>query len=170
MHHDVATAASDEAPGTGGEGGCAGAGAAGLGDPGAAFVHAHRDLVRLGSRFDDLEVDVRHLAAEVGEVDDGDLVDADDAVRVAEAEVRDRTVGVAPECRPTSGSSIVDTSPMSTRAVIVAGSSVASSTTSRSPASVRISWSDEVAAPVGERLGEAADAVAAHLGPDPSAL
>ena len=79
----------------------AGAGAAGLGDAGAPFVHPHRDGVRLGPGLDDLEVDVGHLGAEREQVDADDVLDADDGVRVADAEVGHGPVRIAAERRPT---------------------------------------------------------------------
>ena len=131
-------ARSRHAPPGGGEGGCAGSGAAGFGDACTAFVDPHPDLVLMLARLDDLEVDVRNLPAECQQVDDRHVVDADHAVRVAEAEVDHRTVGVATELVPALGTSIGSTEPMSTLALIVSGSSVTASVTTRSPASVRI--------------------------------
>ena len=64
-----------------------------------------------------------------------------------------------------SGSGSSRTGPMSTVASSVCGSSVGSSSTRRAPASVRMRLRREVTAPGRQRLGEAADAVAAHLGP-----
>ncbi len=78
----------------------AGTGAARLGDAGAALVHPHPDLVLASTGFDDLEVDLGDLAAEHRQIDHVDLVDTDHAVRVAEAEVGHRPIGVAPEVRP----------------------------------------------------------------------
>ena len=140
-------------------------GAAGLGDAGAALVDAHRDGVGLRARLDDLQVDAGTLAAERQQVDGGDVVDADDRVRVAEAEVGDGTVGSAPMAAHPSGSVSSRDLTQSTVASTVSGSSVGSSSTRRGPASVRIVCGVEVAAPGRQGLGEAADAVAAHLGP-----
>ena len=67
--------AIDEAPVGGRPRRRGGAGAARLGDAGAALVDAHRDGVALGPGVDDLEVDVGHLATEGEEVDAGDVVD-----------------------------------------------------------------------------------------------
>ncbi len=67
------------------------------GDPCTTFVNAHRHCIRLRAGFDDLEVDLRHLRAEIDEVDDGHLVDTDDRMRVPHRQVRDRTIGMAAE-------------------------------------------------------------------------
>ena len=96
----------DETPRRGRPRAGAGTGAAGLGDAGAAFVHPHRDRVRLGTGLDDLEVDVGHRRPEAEQIDDGDVVDADHGVRVADAEVADRAQRIA--CRRGASRRLVD--------------------------------------------------------------
>ena len=67
--------------------------------------------------------------AEGEQVDDVDVVDADDRVRVADAEVHDRTSRVAADASQPAGASMGCTGPMSTLASMVSARSVANSST-----------------------------------------
>ncbi len=77
--------------------------------PHASVMPAPRSWTRiviaggLGTGLDDLEVDVGHLAPEFEQIDDADLVDTDDAVRIAQAEVHDGAIGMATQRRPAGG-------------------------------------------------------------------
>ena len=118
------------------------------------------------ARLDDLEVDVRHLATEREQIDDVDLVDTDDAVRVAEAEVHHRADrgGIRASAHP-SGSGSGSTGPMSTVARIVCRV-VGGFERHRPRAGVgHDQLVAEVAAAGGQCLSEATDPVAAHLCP-----
>ena len=120
---------------------CAGAGtrAAGLGDAGAALVDAHRDGVWLRAGLDDLEVDVGTIAPEREEVDDGDVLDADDGVRVADAEMADRAERVGADAVPiVAARRCRQPRPCRRRPRSRRDLSVGVNVTRRSPASVRI--------------------------------
>ena len=110
---------------------------------------------RLGPGLDDLEVDVGHRGAEGEQVDGRDVVDGDDGVRVADAEVGDRAGrGSVPTRCPAVGlgeigdRAHVDAAPRSS-----AGRRSADSSTRRAPASVRMRCGAEVAAARGRAPG-----------------
>jgi hypothetical protein len=63
-------------------------------------VHAHGDGRPLRSRFNDLEVDRRHLLSDREEVDRTNVVHRHDRVRVPDAQVRDRSVLTGADVRP----------------------------------------------------------------------
>ncbi|CAB4816920.1 unannotated protein [freshwater metagenome] len=54
----------------------------------------------LGSGHDDLEVHVGNLCADVNEIHDSHIVDADDGMRVPHVNVRHRAIGVHPDSVP----------------------------------------------------------------------
>src|SRR3954467_4062428 len=103
VHGDFAVGGLGQAPPVGGVGGGGGAGAARLGDAGAALVHPHGDGVAGGTGGHHLQVHVRHLGAEGGEIDVVHVVDGHDSVRVPEREVGDGTARIAPEGVPAGG-------------------------------------------------------------------
>ena len=145
-------------------GGGARAGATRLRDAGAALVDPHRDGVGGRAGLDDLEVDVRQPGAEGGEIDGRDVVDGHDGVRVPDAEVGDGPVRIGAEVAPAvGGGEIGDLAHLDRhheRAGVVGRSQFHTTRAGVGGDALRA----EVAAASGERLGEAADAVAAHLG------
>ena len=142
-------------------------GATRLGDAGASLVHPHPDDVLLLARLDDLEVDLRNLRAERGEVDHCDVVDTDDAVRVPEAQVSDGTIGVTPERVPVGR--LIDRldRPHVDRGLDRVGRTRSSEADQPFAGVGQDALVVEVTTPHRERLREAADAVPAHLGPAP---
>jgi hypothetical protein len=147
------------------ERGRAGAGTTRLGDAGAALVDPHADLVLVLTGLDDLEVDA---TAPSGRAPAGR--------RPRRRRRRRRCV----DCRGSGGrradrgGSRACPSPPVRRAArrahrpvasTVSSRSVVSSMTSRSPASVRMRWVVEDTPACRQRLCEAPDPVAAHLGP-----
>ena len=163
LHDEFPVARSGQTPPGGGVGGGAGTGATGLGDAGPTLVDAHPDLVLSLPRLDDLEVDVRDLATEGQQVDDRHVVDADHAVRIAETEVDHRSIGVTTEPVPaTRGVDRLDGPHVDTgvdRVGLGSGLERDAPVTGVGEDHLRA----EITAALGQRLGEAADAVAAHL-------
>ena len=170
VHEDFGGARRHQSPRRRGPGAGTGTRAAGLGDAGTALVDAHRHGVRLRAWLDDLDVDLRDDRSDGDEVDHGDVLDADDGVRIADAEVADRAVRVGADAVPIGR--LVDLGDLThvDRGLDPRRGGPFLRRADRHQTRAGIGEDAQLAGPAepaGQRLREAADAVAAHLGARP---
>ena len=165
VHGDFSVGRPDETPLTCRPGAGAGAGAARLGDAGAAFVDAHRDGVGSGPGSMISRLTLGHRAPSAPGRRRPRRRRRRRRAGCRALRWRDRPHRVAAERGPAVGRRDRGHRTHANAGVDGGGSSVGANVTRRKPASVSMQMRPLcVRAATGERLGEAADAVAAHLG------